>query len=74
MHVCVACYVHVWPAVTPGTETQVTGDRTPVHLTSGGVCFCTGPRNSVLKKRHPREQGVQAELVYAMLYKVLVTF
>lgn len=45
-----------------------------MHLTSGGVCFCTGPRNSVLKKRHPREQGVQAELAYAVLYKVLVTF
>lgn len=57
MCVCVACYVHVWPAVTPGAETQATGDRTPVHLTSGGVCFCTGPRASVLNKCHPREQG-----------------
>lgn len=45
-----------------------------MHLTSSGVCFCTGPRASVLKKCHPREQGVQAELVYAVFYQVLVTF
>lgn len=61
--------VCVWPAVTPGAETQATGDRTPVHLSSGGVCFCTGPRASVLNKCHAREQGVQAELVYAVFTK-----
>lgn len=67
-----AC-VHVCSAGIPGAETWATGARSPVDLTSGAVCFHTGPRNSVLRK-HQQGTGFAAELAYAMFYKVLVTF
>lgn len=41
---------------------------------AAGVYFCTGPRNSMLRKLRQQGTVFAASVGYVMFYKVLVTF